>query len=104
MHTYDEGSLNAKILAIHYARLVGGEDLFEFMSGKADLLSKDQAALIIRGFWEMTDLAIQDNYDDKEIEGIADIEFWMYKLFIMVNGYMTKNGFSDIWDESVEER
>ena len=104
MLRYDEDSQNAKILAMHYARQVGGEGLFEFMSGKASLSSKDQAALIIRGFWEMTDLAIQDNHDDKEIEGIADIEFWMYKLFIMVNGYMTKHGFSDVWDASVEER
>lgn len=52
----------------------------------------------------MTNLAIQDNHDDKEIKGIADIEFWMYKLFIVVNGYMTKHGFSDVWDASVEER
>lgn len=52
----------------------------------------------------MTDLAIQDNSDNTEIDGMLDIEFWMYKLFIKVNGYMTKNGFSDLWDAAANDR
>ncbi len=104
MLRYDEDSQNTKILAMYYARQVGGDALLEFMSGQSDLLSNEQAITIIQGFWEMTDLAIQDNHDDKQIEGIADIEFWMQKLFIKVNGYMTKHGFKDIWDASVNER
>ena len=41
---------------------------------------------------------------DKQIENVVDIEFWMHKLFIKVNGYMTKNGFGHIWNASVDER
>lgn len=104
MLRYDEESQNAKILAIHYARLVDEEFLLSFMSGKADILSRDQAMLVIQGFWKMTDLAVQDNHDDKQIEGVVDIEFWMQKIFIKVNGYMTKHGFKDIWDASVHQR
>lgn len=52
----------------------------------------------------MTNLAIQDNHANKQIENIIDIEFWMQKLFIKVNGYMTKRGFKEIWDASVNLR
>ena len=104
MLRYDEESQAARILAIHYARKVGGNLLLEFVSGQIDLVSKEQAALVIGGFWKMTDLAILDNSNGKEIDGINDIEFWMYKLFIKVNGYMTKNGFSDLWDAAANER
>lgn len=104
MLNYDEDSQNAKILAVHYAHQVGEEFLLRFMSGRADIFSREQAVLVIQGFWKMTDLAIQDNHDDKHIEGIVDIEFWMHKLFIKVNGYMAKYGFKDIWDASVHQR
>lgn len=78
--------------------------LLAFMSGQADITSKEQATSVIEGFWKMTDLAIQDNHDDKQIDGVVDIEFWMHKLFIKVKEYMTKNGFGHIWNASVDER
>lgn len=104
MLRFDEDSQNSKILAVHYAHQIGEEFLLSFMSGKADILSREQALLVIQGFWKMTDLAIQDNHEDRKIEGITDIEFWMHKLFIKVNGYMMKCGFKDIWDASVHQR
>ena len=104
MLKYDEDSQNAKVLAIHYASRVGGDLLKAFVSGQSDITSIEDAKLAIDGFWKMTDLAIQDNSENKEIEGINNIEFWMYKLFIKVNGYMTKNGFVDIWDAAANER
>ena len=104
MLNYDEDSQNARTLAIHYARQVGGDLLSTFLNGQAEITSKEDAVLIIDNFWRMTDLAIQDNSENKEVDGIIDIEFWMYKLFIKVNGYMTKNGFADIWDAAANER
>jgi hypothetical protein len=104
MLRYDADSKNAKLLAIHYARQTGGELLINFMSGEADLSSTEEAALIIKGFWQMTDLAIADNHANRIIGDVSDIEFWMHKLFINVNGYMTKNGFKALWDAAVEER
>jgi len=104
MLKFDDDSKNAKILAMYYGSRVGGDLLLAFVSGKADIASIEEAKLVIEGFWEMTDLAIQDNSDNRKIEGIDDIEFWMYKLFIKVNGYMTKNGFAEIWDAAANER
>jgi hypothetical protein len=104
MLKFDDDSKNAKVLAMYYGSRVGGDLLLAFVSGKADIASIEEAKLVIEGFWKMTDLAIQDNSDNKKIEGIDDIEFWMYKLFIKVNGYMTKNGFAEIWDAAANER
>jgi hypothetical protein len=104
MLKYDEDTENAKILAIHYAHQIGDDILIKFMSGEADISSTKEATLVIKGFWQMTDLAIADNHANKIIEDVNDIEFWMHKLFIKINGYMTKNGFKTLWDASVEER
>lgn len=104
MLNYNEDSQSAKILASYYANLVGGEFLVDFMTGKVDISSQDQLRAVIDGFWDMTDLAIQDNEDGKTIEDIVDIEFWMHKLFIKVNGYMAKNGFGKQWDAAMKER
>jgi hypothetical protein len=104
MLRYDADSKNAKLLAIHYARQIGGDLLINFMSGESELSNTEDARLIIKGFWQMTDLAITDNHANKIIEGVTDIEFWMHKLFIKVNGYMTRNGFKTLWDASINDR
>lgn len=99
MLEFNESTQKAKVLAVHYATLVGNPVLIAFMSSETDIQSADQAKSIIAGFRQMTDLAVEDHHNNVTIEGIADIEFWMYKLFNKVYGYMAKIGFSDIWDE-----
>jgi hypothetical protein len=100
MLEFNESTQKAKILAVHYSVLVGDPLLISFMSSETDIESADQAKRIIEGFRQMTDLAVEDHHNNVTIEGISDIEFWMYKLFNKVHGYMVKHGFSDIWDES----
>ncbi len=99
MLEFNESTQKAKLLAVHYATLVGDPALIGFMSSETDIRSAEQAKSIIEGFRQMTDLAVVDHHNSMTIEGIDDIEFWMYKLFNKVYGYMNKNGFSDIWDE-----
>ena len=104
MLEFNEASAQARALAIHYATLVGGRELIDFMSGRSDVASKEVAAGLIEGFWKMTDLAIEDFQQGEQVEGITDIEFWMHKLFNKVYGYMTKNGFQEQWDEIAGQR
>lgn len=104
MLEYNETSNPAKILAIHYAKQVGDIELVRFMSGQSDILSSEMADRIIDGFWQMTDLAIEDHQQNKQVEGIDDIQFWMHKLFNKVYGYMTKNGFQEQWDRAAGKR
>lgn len=99
MLEFNESTENARKLAVHYAELVGDADLVAFMSSATEVTSTDEAKKIIEGFRKMTDLAVGDHHNNVAVEGISDIEFWMHKLFNKVYGYMTRNGFADIWDE-----
>lgn len=99
MLEFNESTQKAKILAVHYAIQVGDPVLISFMSCETDIQSADQAKSIIAGFRQMTDLAVEDHHNNVTFEGIADIEFWMYKLFNKVYGYVVKNGFAEIWNQ-----
>ena len=104
MLEFNENLYSAKILAIHYAKEVGDNLLILFMSGQVDLCSENDAAEVIEGFWKMTDLAIRDNESGTDVQGIMDIEFWMYKLFNKVGGYMAKNGYKNAWEKALNKR
>lgn len=104
MLEYNENAQNTKMLALHYANKVGGELLSGFMGGNTDILSNEEAEQVISGFWKMTDLAIKDSHDDKRVEGVVDIEFWMHKLFNKVGGYMARFGYGELWEKSMEDR
>lgn len=81
MLEFNESTQKAKVLAVHYAKLVGDPNLIFFMSSEIDIQSMDQAKKVIEGFRKMTDLAVEDHHNDVAVDGIDDIEFWMYKLF-----------------------
>ena len=100
MLNYNESSNPAKVLAIHYSNRIGNLDLIRFMSGQCEIASKDMAERVITGFWQMTELAIEDHQQNRQVEGIEDIEFWMHKLFNMVYGYMAINGVQEQWDRA----
>ena len=104
MLEYNENTQKAKILAEHYAQIVGDEFLIAFMQGKKSITNTQEAQTIINCFWQMTDLAIADHQNDLAIDGITDIEFWMHKLFNKVGGYLIKQGYSEQWDTALDER
>ena len=104
MFEFNENTLKAKILAEHYAQIVGNEFLIAFMQGKKSITNTQEAQTIIDGFWQMTDLAIADHQSDLTIDGITDIEFWMHKLFNKVGGHLIKQGYKTQWEDSLDER
>lgn len=104
MLEYNQNTQKAKILAEHYAQIVGDEFLIAFMQGKKSITNTQEAQIIINGFWKMTDLAIADHQNELAIDGIKDIEFWMHKLFNKAGGYMLKNGYQTQWDKAADQR
>ncbi|MBB3060341.1 hypothetical protein [Microbulbifer rhizosphaerae] len=104
MLEFNENTKNAQTLAVYYAKKVGNQLLIDFMASLKDVTSPEEAKAVIDGFWEMTDMAIDDNSNGKTIEGISDIEFWMHKLFNKVYGYMVRNGFEDHWNLAADQR
>ncbi|OZG75397.1 hypothetical protein BTA51_03195 [Hahella sp. CCB-MM4] len=103
MLKFSESAKNAQVLAIHYARKQGNSLAIEFMSSKIGISNAEEAEILTRAFWEIVDLAIEDNEKGLSVEGINDIEFWMHKLFNKVSGYMTLNGYEDQWDKITKE-
>ncbi len=103
MLNFTESAKNSQMLAIHYAKKLGNDFAVDFMSSKVGISSPEEAETITRVFWEMVDLAIEDNEKEITVEGIEDIEFWMHKLFNKVSGYMTLNGYEDQWDKITQE-
>lgn len=89
---------NARLLAIHYANKIGDEFIISFMSSKISISTSEQAIKVTRLFWEMVDLSIDDNENDISVEGVINIEFWMYKLFNKVSGYIATRGFEKQWE------
>lgn len=103
MLEFDSHEKQAQTLAVHYARQVDNDYVVDFMLSNSDILSDDNAYAVAKAFWEMTDLAIDDNDKDVVVEGVSDIEFWMYKLFNLVSGYLEQKGYREQWDKAKEQ-
>ncbi len=103
MLNFDSDSVNAQKLAIHYSKRMNDDYVINFMSSKVDIATPDEALKIAKAFWEMTDLAIDDNDNNVTIDGVNDLEFWMHKLFNKISGYLKKNGYDAQWDQATDE-
>ncbi|WP_445356512.1 hypothetical protein ACJJIC_04205 [Microbulbifer sp. ANSA002] len=101
---FNESTKESQVLAIHYAKKLENDLLLEFVSSRKEIESSEEATQIAQGFWDMTDLAIEDHASNKSIEGVDNIEFWMHKLFNKVYGYMVKNGYKIQWQEISNKR
>ncbi|WP_444887486.1 hypothetical protein [Microbulbifer sp. JMSA008] len=88
---FNESTKKSKVLAIHYAKKLENNLLLEFVSSRKEIESSGEATLVALGFWDMTDLSIEDHASHKSIEGVDNVEFWMHKLFNKVYDYMVKN-------------
>ncbi|OZG74147.1 hypothetical protein BTA51_03745 [Hahella sp. CCB-MM4] len=97
MIEFSEDQVNAKTLAIHYAKKMNDSFFLDFILSRADITNEADAVKISDAFWELTDLAVEDQLNNVEVEGIIDLEYWMLKLFNAVMGYITKRGYDDTW-------
>ena len=100
MLNFTESTKNTQVLAIHYAKQTQVEAAVEFMSSLSELDTPEKALSVARAFWIMVELSIKDNDSGNEVEGIQDIEFWMYKLFNKVSGYFKKCGYEVQWEQA----
>lgn len=103
MLNFTENDENARLLAMYYANKIGDEFVIDFMASKVSISTPEQADRVARVFWEMVDLSVDDNDNGVSVEGIADIEFWMYKLFNKVSGYISKRGFKEQWEKATND-
>ncbi|WLQ12906.1 hypothetical protein O5O45_24575 [Hahella aquimaris] len=104
MIEFSEHNRNAQVLALHYARRLGDDYVVAVMSSQREIATSEEALRVAACFWEMTDLAVEDYDAERTVVGIDDLQFWMYRLFNHVYGYLTKAGFLDEWKQASREQ
>lgn len=97
MLNYSAADETTKSIAVYYAKQMNNPVAENFFSGKTSISSSAEATQIAKYFWEMTELAADDQLIDRTVLDGVDAEFWMHKLFNKLYGYYGKNGFKQEW-------
>jgi hypothetical protein len=103
MLNFSEDNRPAQKLALHYAQVLGDHYARQVFSLHTDIANPDEAEAITRFYWAMVDLAVADQEQDNEIEGVVNLEFWMEKLLNIVMGYVNRVGLGDSWSRVSDE-
>lgn len=102
MH-FNEYNQPAKTLVLHYAKKLNFNLANAIASGDSNLSSKEEAKSLAYFFWEMTDQAVDDENDNKVIEGISDLQSWLKKALYIFTGYFKKQGYEKEWSEGYDK-
>lgn len=99
MMNFNEHNQPAKKLVLYYAKLFNSDLAIAIVSGASDLSSKEEAESLAYFFWEMADQAVEDENENKTIEGISDLRSWLEKALNIFTGYFKKQGYEREWSE-----
>lgn len=85
-------------ILLHYA------DKMQRAEAKAILLNsivhdKSEALILSKFYWDMLDIAADDQGEGVELLEKEGIEVWMEYIFHSLNGYLVSNGYEEQWDE-----
>lgn len=103
MMNFNEYNQPAKKLVLHYAKVLKCNLAKEIASGSANLSNKEEAESLALFFWRMTDQAVDDENNSKEIEGISDLQSWLEKVLHIFTGYFKKQGYEKEWSEGYDK-
>lgn len=103
MIDFSEHDLPAQKIAIYYSKTLGNTFAQKVMSLDIDITSPEEAEEITKFYWAMVNLAVEDQEEDKEIEGFTDLEYWMEKLLNIVMGYINRIGLGEYWGKVSDE-
>jgi len=103
MMNFNEYRQASKILVLHYAERLNCEIAKIVASGEGNISSKSEAEELAYFFWEMTAHAVDDEEENRVIEGIEDLQTWLEKALNVFNGYFSKMGYEREWDEGFEK-
>lgn len=103
MMNFNEYNLPAKSLVLHYAKELHCDIATSIVTGKENLNSKEDAEKLAHFFWEMTDHAVDDESNNKVIEGIEDLQSWLEKALYIFTGYFKKQGYEQEWSKGCDK-
>jgi len=99
MMNFNEHNQPAKKLVLHYAQQLDSDLAKAIVSGNSNLSSKKEAESLAYFFWQMTDQAVEDENENKIIEGISDLQHWLEKALYIFTGYFKKQGYEKEWSD-----
>lgn len=100
---FNEYNQPVKKLVLYYAQKLDSDLAHSIVSGDSNLSSKEEAESLAYFFWEMTNQAVEDENEDKVIEGISDLQSWLEKALYIFTGYFKKQGYEKEWAESYDK-
>jgi hypothetical protein len=85
-------------ILVHYAGKMRNEAVLNIL--KNGLVSnREQAFALSQFYWNMLDVAADDQGSGLLILEQEGIEQWMEYIFHSLNGYLVSNGYEDEWDQ-----
>lgn len=87
----------AQKIALHYAKNLNDDFAYRIILGQQDIVTTQDAIRLIKYFWNMVDLAVEDQEQGKNIEGVVNLEFYAGQVMNIILEYITAKGYADLW-------
>ncbi|GLS24573.1 hypothetical protein [Marinibactrum halimedae] len=84
-------------ILLHYARKMKREPVIEILNN-GSVRNGDEAAILSKFYWDMIDVAVEDQGKDMPILMSEGVEDWIEYIFHSLNGYLVSNGYESQWD------
>ncbi|BFM11055.1 hypothetical protein R50072_12080 [Simiduia litorea] len=96
---FNKSNQPVKSLVLHYANELHCDIATSIVTSKENLNSKEDAEKLAHFFWEMIDQAVEDESNNKVVEGIEDLQSWLEKTLYIFTGYFKKQGYEQEWSK-----
>lgn len=84
-------------ILLHYASIMDCSRAAEILKNRK-ASNNAEAEILAKLYWDMLDIAADDQGKGVPILEKEGIEFWMEQIFHSLNGYFVSNGYEEQWD------
>jgi len=86
-----------KAILLHYAEKMNSRSAKEIIL-KGYVEGKSEAKILSEFYWNMVDVAVDDEGRGVPILEAEGVAAWMEYIFHSLNGYLVSNGYAEEWD------
>ena len=92
-----------KDYATYYAKELERPIILTILN-RGQVKNADEAKALSVFFWDMVDKSIQNERNGVTLRWTESAEFWNKKLLHTFSGHLKSVGYTDIWDQIVDEQ
>ncbi len=93
----------AKQVALHYAKTLGNQWIYTLIDNNQSIADSNQARGLSLFYWAMLDQSALDKENGVIVLDESDMQYWMERLLNIISGYLSNNGYQEIWDKVSDE-